>query len=78
MKGFKSLLCSTRLFIFQANNLYNALSISILRNYSRNVYLLKIIRRQKSQSRRAFVSGQILLQEASFSDVQCEGASVSF
>lgn len=76
MKCFKSLLCSTRLFIFQANNLYNALSISILRNYSRNVYFLKIIKRQKS--RRAFVSGQILLQETSFSDVQCEGASVSF
>lgn len=76
MKGFKSLLCSTRLFIFQANNLYNALSISILRNYSRNIYFLKVIKRQKS--RRAFVSGQTLLQETSFSDVQCERAPVSF
>lgn len=75
MKGFKRLLCSTLLFIFQANNLYNALSISVLRDYSRNVYVLKIIKRQKSE--RAFISGQILLQETSFSDAQCEGASVS-
>lgn len=52
MKGFKRLLCSTLLFIFQANNLYNALSISVLRDYSRNVYVLKIIKRQKSE--RAF------------------------
>lgn len=62
-------------FIFQANNLYNVLSISVLRDYSRNVYVLKIIKRQKSE--RAFVSGQILLQETSFSDGQREGASVS-
>lgn len=75
MKGFKRLLCSTLLFIFQANNLYNALSISVLRDYSRNVYVLKIIKRQKSE--RAFISGQILLQETSFSDAQREGASVS-